>query len=401
VAIILGVSTGLFLTMAQVTGSIGEQVGSVSAQVNTLLEVRAAGATGMGVGVDALSEGFFDKVKGVPDVINVERYLYQRMIDPSRAASISIVVGVTPGDTLRVASHGELGTPKIVSGRNFTPGDVGSNVAVVGSAYAQAYDLRVGSAFTLKAENVLLQDRPNPDVKVDDAQFEAVGIFESGFVFGDNQIFIPLDVAQRVFKQEGKVSHIFLTASSVDKAVKVQESLWDIFGADADVISGADTAVSWARALREVQGNSLMGAAVSMGAAGLVVFFFMMLVVRERRREVGILKAIGASNGDVAWGFAFESLGLAIIGTLIGMAVFALSGSRLASVLLGVASSGLTPATAMGGEDPTSSLLLSYRLSLTSILYALEGAIVLTVVGSLYPVIRGVMMRPVEAIRYE
>ncbi|MCZ6624096.1 MAG: hypothetical protein O7B35_07685, partial [Deltaproteobacteria bacterium] len=118
----------------------------------TLLELRAAGATGMGVGVDALPEDFFEPARGVPDVVKVEKYLYQRMFDPNRAASISIVVGVGPGATLRLATHGELGKPKIIDGRDLSPQDKGKSVAVVGKAYADYYNLKAGDTFILRAD---------------------------------------------------------------------------------------------------------------------------------------------------------------------------------------------------------------------------------------------------------
>ncbi len=48
-AIILGLSVGVYLTMTKVAADIEANVATVAAEVQTLLEVRAAGATGMGV----------------------------------------------------------------------------------------------------------------------------------------------------------------------------------------------------------------------------------------------------------------------------------------------------------------------------------------------------------------
>lgn len=401
ITIILSLCTGIYITMAQVSEGIKENLQTVAAEVQTLLEVRAAGATGMGVGVDALPETFFEPARKIPNIKSIETYLYQRTRDPSRAAALSIFVGVIPGETLRLATHGELGAPKIVSGRNFNAQDKGQAVAIIGAAYSEGHNLRVGDTFILKAEHVLLQDRPNPNVVLEDAAFEVIGVFESGFVFGDNQVFMPLDMAQKIFKQEGKASHVFVTVASVEKVPEVEEALRSIFGDKADIISGQDIAVGWAKALRAIRKNSLFSAGVAVAAGALVVLFTMMLVTRERTREIGILKAIGASNGEVAKQFVAEAIGVALLAGLVGLAVFTLGGAWIANVLLGVATSSLNPATAMGGEDPASSVIFRYDLSPRSLISSLAAVIILTLVGSLTSAIRAVRMRPVEAIRHE
>ncbi len=401
VAIILGLSVGVYLTMTRVAAEIEKNVGAVAAEVQTLLELRAAGATGMGVGVDALPQDFFTRADSVKNIKKIEKYLFQRTTDPTRAASLSIFVGVEPGATLRLATHGELGSPKVIKGRGLRPEDRGKRVAVVGAAFAGGYGLDVGSRFVQRAKRVLLQDRRSQNVKLEDTEFEVIGIFESGFVFGDNQVFIPLDVAQRVFKQEGRASHVFVTAISVGKVTEVEETLWEAFEDKADVISGQHLATAWAKALRAIRASSLLAAWVAVGVGALVTLFTIILITRERTREIGVLKAIGAGNGDVARQFVAESLGVALVGSLVGLLVFGLGGGRLANVLLGVATSGLNPATAMGGEDPASSLLLRYNVDAITLLYALGMVLLLTLVGSLYGVVRAVKLRPVEAMRNE
>ena len=78
---ILGLSFGIAVTMTQAGVTVGEHARTVAAQVQTLLEIRAAGATGMGVGADALPEEFFDRAQKVHGISSVEKYLFTRMID--------------------------------------------------------------------------------------------------------------------------------------------------------------------------------------------------------------------------------------------------------------------------------------------------------------------------------
>lgn len=401
VMIILGLSAGVYITMAQVSTGIKENLQTVASDYLSLVEVRKAGADGMGVGVDALAEEFFEKAKAIPNVAKVEQYLFQRLIYPKRAASISVVVGVDRGATPRLALHGELNRPKVTVGRDIGPEDWGKPVAVVGKAFAQYFNLKPSSTFTLKAGNIAVEDRPGLDVVLNDMDVQVVGIFEAGFVFGDNQLWMPLNVAQRFSRQEGKITHIYVTATSVDKVEEVEEGLRQAFGDQADIISGQALAQSWGKALGAIRANSLLAAGVAVGAGALVVLFTMMLVTRERTREIGILKAIGADNRDVAKQFIGECLGVALVGGAAGLLVFALAGPRVANILLGVATSSLNPATAMGGEDPASSLVLRYSLSWVSLALALAMILPLALVGSLYTIVRAVKLRPVDAIRYE
>lgn len=401
VMVILGLAAGVTITMAQVSAGITENLEVVASDYLALLEVRKAGADGMGVGTDALPEEVFDKARTVPGAVKIEKYLFQRMIYPERAASITVLVGIEPGATPRLALHGELNRPRLVAGRWLTPDDRGKPVVVAGQAFAQQFRLQPGSRFTLSAENVAVQDRPGLDVVPEDLEVEVVGLFEAGFVFGDNQLFIPLDIAQRFSKQPGKLTHIYVTAASVERVEEIEEGLRAAFGDQADVISGQILAETWGKALGAIRGNSLLAAAVAVGAGTLVVLFTMMLVTRERTREIGVLKAIGARNGDVARQFVAEALGVALVGGGAGLVLFAVGGARIANILLGVATSSLDPATAMGGETPAESLILRYDLSWVSFASAFGLVVVLTLVGSLYAVVRAVRLKPVEAIRSE
>jgi putative ABC transport system permease protein len=423
VILLLGLSVATFLTMTQASAGVGQQARELAATVGTLIEVRAAGATGMGAGADALPESFFEKAQAVPDITRIEPYLYQRLRDPSKPASIAIVVGVRPGDTQRVSSHGEVGNVNIIAGRGLTPEDAGGvlspskgqnpdpstssgqalsrveGVAVVGQVYADQYGLQLGDTFTIPAGRAALEDRPNPNVQVQDLTLEVVGIFQSGFVFGDNQVFAPLNLVQQAYAQEGKISHIFVTAASVDKVPQVERGLRQAFGDAADVISGQSTARVFAETLGSIEANGRRGSLAAIVVAAVVVLFTMALVTRERTREIGVLKAIGASDGDVAAQFVAESLALAAIGGLVGLIIFAVAGSALGSILLQRVGGRLLAVTAMGGGNPTEALVVNFGLSPTALAYALGVVFLLGLAGSLYPVARAARMRPAEAMR--
>lgn len=402
VMVILGLAAGVTITMVRVSAGIRENLRTVAAEYLTLIEVRKAGADGMGIGVDALPAEFFDRARSVPGVVQVEEYLLQRLVYPERAASISVLIGLGQGATPRLALHGELTQPRLVEGRWLRPGDEGRPVAVVGRTFAEYFGLKPGSTFVLKPDAVQIQDRPGLNIVPREMELTVVGVFEAGFVFGNNQLFLPLDVLQSYTRQEGKITHIYVRAASVDQATALEERLWEVFGGEADVLSGQYLADRWAKALRQLEANSLLAAGIAAGAGILVALLIMMLVTRERTREIGILKAIGATNGDVSKQFVAESASIALLGGLLGLVVFTVAGARVTNAILGVAASAtIAPQVQMGGEDPASSLLFSYGVSWPVIGATLALVVLLALAGSLYAVLRAVRLRPVEAIRTE
>jgi len=368
VSLILGLSVGIFLTLNQTGTHIDEQIISLKKQVQTLVEIRAAGASGWGRGVENPLKGeVVDNVSALPHVVKVEKYVFRRSVDPEKKYTIAAIIGVVPGAALRLNSQGQMDEPVIIAGRNLMPGD--GNVALMGKVYAEERGLSVGSRYTLNGTVV-----------------EVVGIFDAGFDFGNNQVFLPFDTELRIFEEGDIVTHIFATVDSVENVVGFMDAVKATLGEEADVYSGERRARYAAESLEKMQSNVKISAALAAFAAALVVLFTMVLITRERTREIGVLKAIGASNGDVSRQFAAEALALAALGTFLGLGIFAVGGSVLPYAILDLRSTAVTPAGS---------------LSLPVLLEALGMVLAFGLIGSLYPVYRAVKVEPAVALRHE
>lgn len=397
VVLVLGLAVGVFLTAMQAEAVVGAQTRQLGAQAGTLIEVRRAGAMGMGFGFEALPARFFERAQAIPNVAGVDGYLFQRLIDRGKPRPIIIAIGVAPLSRLLVATHGEVGAPRIVAGRNFTPEDRGRPVALVGKAYAETYGLAPGSQHVIESRLVQPQDRVRPDAAIEDLPVTVVGVFETGFLFGDNQVMLPMDVAQRAFGQQARITMISVRAASAEAVPQVEDDLLTAFGDEADVLSGRDMARTFAATVGAIRANGRIAALVALGAGALVVLFTMTLVTRQRTREIGTLKALGASDRQVAVQFASEVAALALAGGLLGLLIYLLGGPVLGSLIL---ASGQTPETFVGGEDPLKTLGMRYALSLPVLGLAVLAAGVLGVLGSLYPLARAARMRPADALRH-
>lgn len=400
VIVVLAVSVGVTITMVQVSRDIRANLQILTSDYMTLIEVRKAGATGMGVGVAALPEQFFERANALDGIVSVEKYLFQRLRNPDNGNMISLLVGVGPGAAPRLALHGELNNPRVIAGRGLTPEDAGRPVAVVGQGYANSLGLSVGDQFTLAAANAIVEDRRSNQAAIKDVTVTVIGLFESGFSFGDNQLLMPLDVVQTFADQPGSISHIYVRAKTAQGVADLEENLWNVFNGEADVISGKYLAAKWGETLRGLETQSLIAAGIAAAAGALVVLLIMVLVTHERTREIGTMKAIGGTNYDVGLQFAAEAFGIATVGGVLGAVFFLGAGSRVANIVLGVAgSSNLAPATAMGGQTPGKGLVFNFELSLPLISAVVALVMLMALVGSITSVIRAVRLRPVDAMR--
>ncbi|MEJ7842435.1 MAG: ABC transporter permease [Rubrobacter sp.] len=121
-------------------------------------------------------------------------------------------------------------------------------------------------------------------------------------------------------------------------------------------------------------------AGISLLVGGIGVMNIMLVSVSERTREIGVRKALGATNADVLFQFLLEAILLSLIGGVIGVAVGVAGSAILPEVL-----KDLPPAVVTGNE-----VALAFGVS------ALIG-----VVFGVLPAYRSARLQPVEALRRE
>ena len=120
-------------------------------------------------------------------------------------------------------------------------------------------------------------------------------------------------------------------------------------------------------------------AGISLLVGGIGVMNIMLVSVTERTREIGVRKALGASNTDVLSQFLLEAVLLSVFGGLVGIGV-------------GVGVSALLP---------TLSANLPTAVTLNSVLIATGASVLIGVVFGVLPAYRSASLQPVEALRRE
>lgn len=389
VVLVLGLSVGLFMTMRATSATTATEARALKAQAATRIEVNEAGNTSGYAGTVTAAELPAD-VSGVavaPHVVKAERYLKRQFVDNQRTPPTGVVIGVEPGARLRLQSMGGfVGSPRLLAGRDFTPEDAGKPVAIVGKAFARSRGIGLGDEFTLPGKEVQRGKWIYPH-QIKDLRARVIGIFEVRVVYADNQVFVPLDVAQDLMGVgPDRVSQYIVTADSAENVPTVAKALKATLGGGVDVIAQDQAALQAANSLEAVSASSQVGAVIAATVGALVVLFTMMLVTRERTREIGALKAIGASNRNVMGLFTAETLAVAILGGILGMLVYAVGGPTLGLLFLG----------AIGSEV---SVGARYAVRPAELAQGLGVALGFGLIGSLYAVTRAIRMRPSEAIR--
>lgn len=413
VALLIGLTICLSITMMAINVAVGEQVQTVEASMGNLVEIRPAGTFGGFGRAEPMAASLVEGISQVPHVVEVapmvvfqqmRRPTRQEMNDPAVVEALMrermAIMGIVPGQSLRLMGGG---TAAITAGRNFTTEDAGKDVAVIGSAVAENRELELGET-----------------VAVNGVDMTVIGIATSGNQFGDGSVFLPLDTAQRVLEMPDQLSQVYVTVDALPNVTGVVAALKEIVGESADVVSQGDMMLERVtQAMDLVRGTTSTGLWLALGTAGLVISATMFLIIRERQREIGVLKALGSSSGDLLSGFAWESVTLAAIGALVGILLFVTAGQSLATTVLAQALPttqritgpmqgggmqalrGLGGAVMRGGAWQAQLGNISVNLSVDLLLKALAAALGLGLLGGLLPALFALRLKPAEVLRNE
>jgi putative ABC transport system permease protein len=287
-------------------------------------------------------------------------------------------------------------------------------VALVGATMASKNDLKVGSTFTAYGKTITV-----------------VGIYNAGSTFANADVLMPLATVQKLASATGEITNATVVVNNVNNVSSVVKAINAKIGTKADVTSTqATTEASLAplNSVKTISTYTLFGAVIG---AAIILLLSMLMIVRERRREVGVLKALGAPNKSIIAQFIAESTTFTVLGAIVGFIAGALLSSPIASALVsstsntttspggfvraggggfGGGGNGFTPPSGGGRSASGNFRFGGFHSTLTTLhtsvgwstlTFALLFAIVIAAVGSTVAVATIVRIRPAEVLRSE
>jgi putative ABC transport system permease protein len=215
----------------------------------------------------------------------------------------------------------------------------------------------------------------------------------SPFIPVDSSIFLPLQAALQILNRHS-YTYLLVRADELSSVEGVRQNLVALYGDNAQILTVqqvAETATSILAQLTILLGSV---AGISLSVAALGIMNIMLVSVYERTREIGILKALGFTDGDVLLLFLSEAAVIGALGGLLGLAA-GVAGSYALPLAFG--SFRMGPPGGRGFQLP------SYQPVIEPELLALSFAIAVAVsiAGALYPALRASRIEPVRALRYE
>jgi putative ABC transport system permease protein len=368
---IFGITIGVFALV--VMGGMAEKINLLVSGGTTYYadKVLLTDANSMGFGGTPMSVDLIDDIEKIEGVAAASA---SAMVLIDDTASMS--VGMPPmaiGSDLR-GDHLETFELNYTEGRALTPEDRG--VAVVGADLVDMLNAEVGKTITIKGRD-----------------FEVVGIMDKTLTAPDSSVMISLPEAQELFvKSLPEMVQGNLEASSLATDITVYPEK----GVDPDQLAVTlEAALPGIDAMGPKDFQEQIGSAtkilnaiifgvamISLLVGGLSVINTMTMSVTERTREIGIRRAIGASNLQVVRQFLAEAGLIGCIGGLSGLVL----GWAFTSV-----------ANAAGNDAGTALFLITSRLAIGSVVFA----VFLGLVSGLYPSLHAARLHPVTALRYE
>jgi len=453
IVIILSLSVGLSLAMLISRQAVQSKINSINSSIGNTISVSPAGSRGFEGGGNPLTTAQMKEVASIPHVTSIVETLSDRLttsntnlvsaIDAGslgkRFASTSgITFSQNSGGTSVSASGGPNSgtfsfTPpitvtgtnnvenpsiysatsvKLTSGKTFDP-SIDSDVAIVGSSLASKNNLKVGSTFTAYSTT-----------------FTVVGIYDAGNTFSNAGIIMPLPTVQRLSSQPGDITSATVLVDSVDNLNSTTTAITNKLGSAADVVNSQTTATTAIAPLQNIKSISLFSLIGAVVAGAAIILLTMMMIVRERRREIGVMKAIGASNLNTTLQFVCEAITFTVLAAVIGIGIGIAAASPLTKVLVNnsntststtsgfsIAGSSAGPTTttvstsgggggirfarAFGSNSVTNVKDIKDTIGLSVILYGFLAALVIAILGSAIPAYLISKVRPAEVMRAE
>jgi putative ABC transport system permease protein len=377
---ILGIAMGIGLVLA--LGSIGEglnqqisqQFGNVAAVIDVRDTSESNGGTALGISQDVIDE--LSSWPEIDSVVPIGSYRITRgfrgfgfggdipLFGRDRGSSILTFTGVNPDD--QDSMIGE--SINTIEGRKLDTTDDGSTVVLLGYTTAQNQNLNVGDE---------IEYQKTTNGTTESFYFDVVGILEeTGDSSIDGAAYVDLKTMQEI-EDDTRIDDLKVKLNDVTQVenvtTKINNQIEDVRASSFVTIVRQIEST-----LQTVQTAVYAIGLVSIIVGGLGIMNTMIMSVMERRREIGVMKAIGATTTMILTQVLQESAFMSFIGGFCGLAL-----GYIAATLI--------------SQNTTFNAVLTPNLMAIGLGFSL----VLGMGAGIYPAWSASQLDPIEVLRYE
>lgn len=291
---------------------------------------------------------------------------------------------------------------KILPGGSF---DLSGQTVIIGSGFAEQNGLNVGDRVSIfspseleKMADALQHGKTNQEAVLPD-DYTVSGIFHVGYYEYDTDfIGMSIENAQDLYDLGDSVHGLSVKIHDPFQAAEVKQELENTLGPDVEI-------TTW-----EEENSVLLGQiAVEKNMMFFLLFFIVLVAalcilsaqitfVVQKTREIGMLKAIGATNLQISGIFLGQSAIIGVFGVLAGLAIGILAltyRNQFLHFMNGLTGFELFPAKIYGfGELPA--IISPHDVTLICV-----SSFIICILGGVLPAVRAGRLKPVEALRYE
>lgn len=280
------------------------------------------------------------------------------------------LIGVSPG-------YEAIATPTVGSGRFLPENQAAQSSRVAVLSAIAASDLGVGF------------DDLGSEIRVNGVAFQVIGVLDDAEGFGGGgNVLMTQTAARSLYAKSPYVSVINIQAVDKEAVAAVESSVESYLRVSKGFVDDDDAEfIIFNQAALQDAVNTVTGtlslfitaiAGISLVVGGIGIMNIMLVSVRERTREIGVRRAIGATQGQILTQFLLEAVLLSVLGGLIGLIIGLVSSFGLAQ---------------LGGWD--------FFIDPGTVALALGFSAFVGIVFGVWPARTAGKLQPVEALRFE
>lgn len=353
--------------------------GILPGMMATLQKSMLASVGEVDLTVESASSGLFDvelartvaHVEGIAAATPVLRRNVALPAEPDYGTANIVVVGIEPRSAPHVRTY-PIAEGRMLAGRDDVPG-ASNPAAVILAATAEKMGLRVGDTLEVPSASGV-------------TDFEVIGLMDSPVPPATDEVYVSLAAAQDLFNTKRQISGVEAAVDPSAQRERVESAVRRAAGSDYSIgaVSADSTLAAGFQAAQTIF-NVLGIFALAMG--GFIILNTFRTIVAERRHDIGMLRAIGASRQTILRMFLMESLLQGILGTGVGL----LAGWGFAIIAL----------KGMSGIAGDLMRMEAFELSfsLGTWVTAISLGVGVTVLSAILPAMAAARITPLDALR--